>query len=322
MLALIAATAILGAASFACGMLPLSLTLSKSYMNRLTLVGTGLLLGTALGVIIPEGIEVLVEASPHSEIPSTRIALSLLIGFAFMLLVEQYSSHSGHYHHGYELPRAENSHARADAGSSAIVDFDAELDELESEQGISQDERTTRKVQARRSVDGDSPSSPGNLSQAIPLTLGLIIHSIADGVALGVSFASEGGAATGLSIIVFLAIIIHKLPTSLALMTSLLATSLPRSDCKKHLVAFSISTPLSTIATYTSIVFFGGEGNMTWTGTALLLSGGSFLYVATSVSQDGGPHGDDVSKPLRLSFIVFGMFIPFGLSSLFGHGHN
>ncbi|KAF9257502.1 ZIP-like iron-zinc transporter [Marasmius fiardii PR-910] len=305
MLALIALSAILGAASFACGMLPLSLTLSKSYMSRLTLMGTGLLLGTALGVIIPEGLETLVEANPNSEIPSTRIALSLLIGFTFMLLVEQYTSHFSHHHHGYELPRTNPGN---NAGSSTIVDFDAELDDLESEQGISQGEH--------------SSSSSGDPSQAIPLTVGLVIHSIADGLALGVSFASESGAATGLSIIIFLAIIIHKLPTSLALTTSLLATSLPRPDCKKHLAAFSISTPLSAVATYAFMVFFGGKGNPTWTGTALLLSGGTFLYVATLVSQHTGPQGDDVSKPTRLGFIVLGMFTPFILSSLFGHGHD
>ncbi|KAL0575294.1 hypothetical protein V5O48_006671 [Marasmius crinis-equi] len=285
------------------------------------MVGTGLLLGTALGVIIPEGLEALVEAHPGSEIPSARIALSLLIGFTFMLLVEQVTSH-GHHHHGYELPLSNSSNSRGGLGTSS-VDFDAELDELENEQGVASQEGSTRKTRSRSISDEDlSGSGSGDPSQAFALTIGLVVHSLADGLALGVSFASEAGAATGLSIVVFLAIIIHKLPTSLALTTSLLATSLPRPDCKKHLAAFSVSTPVSTVATYFFITFFGGKGNPTWTGTALLLSGGTFLYVATLVSQHVSTHGDDISKPKRLAFIVLGMFIPFILSSLLGHGHD
>ncbi|KAK1236151.1 hypothetical protein PQX77_000602 [Marasmius sp. AFHP31] len=283
-------------------------------MSRLTMVGTGLLLGTALGVIIPEGLEALVEAKPGSEIPSTRIALSLLAGFTFMLLVEQFTSHAGHHHHGYELPLSNPNNER---GSS--VDFDAELDELENEQGVASQQSSGSRTRKTRSEDFTGSGDP---SQALPLTVGLVVHSLADGLALGVSFASESGAATGLSIVVFLAIIVHKLPTSLAMTTSLLATSLPRPDCKKHLAVFSASTPVSTVATYFFITFFGGKGNPTWTGTALLLSGGSFLYVATLVSQHMGSHGEDLSKLMRLGFIVLGMFIPFVLSSLLGHGHD
>ncbi len=53
--------------------------------------------------------------------------------------------------------------------------------------------------------------------EGLPLTLGLVIHSLADGLALGASALplsgtdGEGSASsTGLSLIVFLALIIHK----------------------------------------------------------------------------------------------------------------
>ncbi|EEB90864.1 hypothetical protein MPER_10873, partial [Moniliophthora perniciosa FA553] len=194
-------------------------------------------------VIIPEGLEALIEANPKAEIPSSRIALSLLFGFMFMFLVEQFTSGHNHSHGShYELPTT-------NPDNDSTLDFDAELDELESEQAVSHD---------------------GDPSQALSLTIGLVIHSLADGLALGVSFAS--GVTSSLSAIVFLAIIIHKLPTALALTTSLLATSLPRPDCKKHLAAFSVSTPVASIVTYSFIDFFGGKGNAEWTGTALLLS--------------------------------------------------
>ncbi|ESK95787.1 zinc transporter zip9-like [Moniliophthora roreri MCA 2997] len=310
MLAILLMATLLGVLSFGCGMLPLSFALSRDFLNRLTMVGTGLLLGTALGVIIPEGLEALIEANPKAGIPSSRIALPLLFGFTFMFLVEQFTSGPSHGSH-YELPTT-------NLDNDSTVDFDAELDELESEQAISQSQQQQRKRSARSE---DSLSSGGNPSQALPLTLGLVIHSLADGLALGVSFAS--GATSTLSAIVFLAIIIHKLPTSLALTTSLLATSLPRPDCKKHLAAFSVSTPVASVVTYSFIEFFGGKGNAEWTGTALLLSGGTFLYVATLVSQHSTSHAaGEMNKVRRVAFVILGMFIPFALSSLLGHGHE
>ena len=49
-------------------------------------------------------------------------------------------------------------------------------------------------------------------SKALPMTLGLVIHSLADGLALGAAASSsdDGGNSTELSIVVFLALIIHK----------------------------------------------------------------------------------------------------------------
>jgi len=43
-----------------------------------------------------------------------------------------------------------------------------------------------------------------------PLTLGLIIHSLADGLALGASAAGEDNSDMSLSLVVFFALIIHK----------------------------------------------------------------------------------------------------------------
>jgi len=44
--------------------------------------------------------------------------------------------------------------------------------------------------------------------RAYPLTLGLVVHGLADGLALGVS--ALGDTETDLSLVVFLALIIHK----------------------------------------------------------------------------------------------------------------
>src|SRR5487761_1504596 len=101
-------------------------------MSTLSALGTGLLLGAALGVIIPEyvcefysaplaahptrtqphldnGLSRGIEALAHSRTPSNAldgasIALPLLFGFTFMLVVEQLSSSHTHQRHHAHRP--------------------------------------------------------------------------------------------------------------------------------------------------------------------------------------------------------------------------
>ncbi|KAJ3814064.1 Zinc/iron permease [Lentinula aff. lateritia] len=308
MFSLLVMTTLLGASSFGCGMLPLSFVFSKTHLSQLTTLGSGLLLGTALGVIIPEGIEALADAHPSFEISAPRVALSLLCGFTFMLIVEQLFSLHSHSPASATKPTANVKPTNSE------VQFDAELGELEGEQGM-----------ARSTVDWVAPVQAESSAQiqAIPLTLGLVIHSLADGFALGVSFfpSNESKSSSSLSAIVFLAIIIHKLPTSLALTSSLLATSLSRPQCKKHLAVFSVSTPIAALLSYVALDFFGGAEHADWPGTALLLSGGTFLNVATLVSHRSDANPSEMSERTRLTLTVLGIFVPFLLSSLLGHGH-
>jgi solute carrier family 39 (zinc transporter), member 9 len=57
MLILLSVTMFVG--SFVSGLIPLTLSLSESKMRFITIIGAGLLVGTALAVIIPEGVNTL-----------------------------------------------------------------------------------------------------------------------------------------------------------------------------------------------------------------------------------------------------------------------
>src|SRR5258708_7106867 len=87
---------------------------------------------------------------------------------------------------------------------------------------------------------GPQPSQ-GRSARANPLTLGLVIHSLADGLALG---ASSGASMEGsisdhpLTLIVFFALLIHKAPTSLALSSALLSC-MPRPRIRLHIAVFA-----------------------------------------------------------------------------------
>lgn len=207
-----------------------------------------------------------------------------------MLVIEQLLSPHSHSH-GAHLPVPNKSSQASTSSSSARVEFDVELGELERAEGI-----TPEPVHVP-SIPSASPEAQSR-SRAYPLTFGLVIHALADGLALGSSALSGGGSETGsqanapffsgLSIVVFLALIIHKgifsslcnesvtklsvAPTALALTTSLLTIGLPRSECKRHIAVFSASTPVGALVTYLLLTLFstGSPGN--WPGTALLVS--------------------------------------------------
>ncbi|KAF1937033.1 ZIP metal ion transporter-like protein [Clathrospora elynae] len=72
LLMLLALSTIMGIASFLAGILPLSFNLSSRQLRIITLLGTGVLVGTSLIVIIPEGIETMYSAGAKSHSRSVR----------------------------------------------------------------------------------------------------------------------------------------------------------------------------------------------------------------------------------------------------------
>lgn len=190
---------------------------------------------------------------------------------------------------------------------------------------------------------------------SVSTLIGLLLHSLSDGISLGASSASSsrGGDEGNLSSVVFLAIMLHKAPTAFALSNVLLNSPSPptKSFIRRSLVLFSVSAPLGAIATYLVLrllVGGGGQGLEWYTGVTLVFSGGTFLFVATSHvassstenqhastgggHETGGPDGDDVdeggtvsvavSQRLQLALVLAGMVTPALLSRLVGHGHG
>ncbi|KAJ3652226.1 hypothetical protein Zmor_018208 [Zophobas morio] len=88
--------------SFLAGSIPLFFSFSEDKLKRITAFGAGLLVGTALAVIIPEGVRALLhEEAPKDVHPQQEghhekdnlsvIGISLVLGFIFMLMVDQIS---------------------------------------------------------------------------------------------------------------------------------------------------------------------------------------------------------------------------------------
>jgi len=82
------------------------------------------------------------------------------------------------------------------------IHFDVVLDELECEEGMISPGPQASTRQMLRNTRSKS------VQRAYPLSLGLVVHALVDGYALGVSSLDTRSGA--ISFVVFLAIIIHK----------------------------------------------------------------------------------------------------------------
>ncbi|KAJ6263262.1 Zinc transporter [Drechslerella dactyloides] len=272
--------------SIAAGILPLALSLSRKRVQAISSFGMGLLVGTSLIVIIPEGVSTLYsaytteqptpDAGPlrhrdndapgvsepehhhHEASPERYVGLALVLGFVFMYFIQILSTWTSR---------------------------------------INERQYSTISVNTLRSFATSEPveSSPPSTA-SFATTLGLLIHATADGIALG---ASANASKPSLGLIVFFAIMLHKAPAAFGLVAILLKQGLSKRQARGHLVAFSVAAPIGAFATWLAIALLGRKTNDAalqhqhtewWTGILLLFSAGTFLFVAMHAMQeiDGG----------------------------------
>ncbi|KAM0756558.1 Zip-domain-containing protein [Meredithblackwellia eburnea MCA 4105] len=330
-------------ASFA----PLYFTLSQTRIQTISTYATGLLVGAALVIIIPEGVEGVYEskAGKHHEEMGGWIGGALLFGFMLMYIIDTFSPHA----HSEAIRPSRTKRASLYRSVSSI----SELEPLSVSHSLSHqhDSHVREESPTRLSFDWDteemstptSPAlnsapasaSPSSASRrpntSLSTVIGLLAHSLADGISLGAAsisgtttIGSSGGA--GLEMIVFIAIMLHKAPTAFALASLLIAdASCTQSFIRKSLIAFSLASPVGAILTYVLLGIVGvGEGSDMgwWTGMALVFSGGTFLFVATHVMvKKDGQHKEEsenlatggvrpMSDTAKVALVIAGMVTP------------
>jgi zinc transporter 9 len=285
-------------------------------MRLISAVGTGLLVGTALIVIIPEGIETLysAETSPHvaatveAPVRGAGAALSLHIhpeaekpksnANSFVQYSEPLSLRSapidieslypGSLHHVRAAPDKHSDHEETSShawiGVSLITGFILMylIDVLPS---LSTSPRGQHiPLAALNSDTPTTPIAPPPHSHPHSTTIGLVIHSFADGIALGASSATPSTQNT-LGLIVFAAILVHKAPAAFGLTAVLLKQGVSKRAARGHLLLFSLAAPFGALATWTFVNLLGKagisssgqNGGTWWTGMVLIFSGGTFL---------------------------------------------
>jgi len=102
--------------------------------------------------------------------------------------------------------------------------------------------------------------------------LGLSLHSLVTGIALGTSVMVPE-----LGLIVFLAIILHKLPASLSLTSLFLKEGYPNKKLFFYLTTFSLMVPIGALITF----LFLQHTSIKTIGALTAFSAGTFLHVAS-----------------------------------------
>lgn len=200
-LVLILLTVVMLVGSYLAGSIPLVVNLSEEKLKVITVFGAGLLVGTALAVIIPEGIRAL-----YSDIlPPAALSQPLN-----KVVIEPPNVHS-------------SSISNNNAPNGAGAESDG-ANEYTSTIGLSLVlgfvfMMVVDQISSRRNTD--SYGSDRNSTA----TIGLVVHAAADGVALGAAATTSHH---DVEIIVFFAIMLHKAPAAFGLVSFLLHEGIER----------------------------------------------------------------------------------------------
>ncbi|KAG7229193.1 hypothetical protein INR49_013136 [Caranx melampygus] len=314
---------------YVAGTIPLAVNFSEERLKLITVLGAGLLCGTALAVIIPEGVHALYEEILEGRISKSAVLPAMNEQNLFVLqhILEKHSfsqflsgdartNKCGHHSHGQVgVAEVSDTKVEADVALGASGKHEHSHEQLHACIGVSLVlgfvfMLLVDQIGSSHVHNTEDPESARVSSSKITTTLGLVVHAAADGVALG---AAASTSQTSVQLIVFVAIMLHKAPAAFGLVSFLMHAGLERNRIRKHLL--SSKEALSDVNA---------------TGVAMLFSAGTFLYVATvhvlpevgggghSHAPAGGNGGKGLSK-VEVGALVLGCLIPLVLSV--GHHH-
>jgi zinc and cadmium transporter len=133
----------------------------------------------------------------------------------------------------------------------------------------------------------------------IPAFLGISLHSLLDGIALG-----AGLILPRLGPVVLLAVLIHKMPDSISISSILLSAGWSRRKVALLNLLFSLTTPVGALLAYLFFRALSPEH----VAVAIGISAGTFLAIATA---DILPqvHRVEQRNPLTLVFLLGGLAV-------------
>ncbi len=204
--------------------------LTNTQLEDMTGIASGLLLTSALLLVVPEGFHVAAQAAHQTGLDEVfvfapvTLGFTVLLGFVVMLLLEGFGiGHAVHEEH----------HDHAEGHGHAHVHH---------------------------------PTSPAVLA------IGLSVHAVADGIAIGAAAATGE---SSFSLLVAVAVILHRVPAAFSLGVFAMHESGSRGH--RELLTFAVATPIATVLSFQVL----DQASEKLVALALLFSAGTFLYVAT-----------------------------------------
>lgn len=293
-------------ASLAGGWLPALFRLSHLRMQLLMSLVGGMMIGVACLHLLPQAI------SQLNHLP--WLSASLLAGVLSMLFLLRF----GHVHH----------HGEAASGHADCGHIPGDL--LTSHNDCGHDHQTDTHsapelVSLSISVESENQAEPRKHRLSwVGLFLGLALHTLFDGVALGASVVSEAGYSNAASLSLFglgtfLAVALHK-PLDAMSITSVMTAGgwTPRSLAVIN-GSFALACPAGAL-----LFWFGTstlDSSTHLVGCALAFSAGAFLCIAlTDLIPEVLNHQHD---KVKLSLVLcLGSALAIGIELLPGHNHR
>eukprot|EP00892_Ulva_mutabilis_P011241 jgi/Ulvmu1/848/UM010_0222.1 len=289
------------------GVIPLAVSASGDWLKWMQLLGAGVMLSCALAVVLPEGFNAL-HTSKHldtsdrngnerteedpllsrvdhdhqhsSDVPHWMPGSALLAGFLMMVLF-QFAHHK---------------HKAADGGMSTTI-HDPLLDCSKAPCGLSP---------LHAGVSSQDPDD-----SASSVLIALIIHSVADGLAVGIASLSKS---IRLAVSIGFAMVLHKGPVAFGLTAFLfgkressaavlrvgsplvhpqmahacsVAGAVWQRDAAidfllrlQDLIIFTLASPTAALVSYFVLRPFSGSASDKFVAVCVLFSAGTFIYAA------------------------------------------
>lgn len=192
-------------------------------MGRLTSLSGGVLLGSALLIIVPEGFHIAEELG--EDLPEVLLGGAFLAGFLVMIALEGWGlGHSIHEEHHDHSATHGHGHVHHPASGSS-------------------------------------------------LPIGLSVHAVADGLAVG---AAAAGGETAAAALIAVAVLLHKVPAAFSLGIFATHERATTNQALRDVAIFSVMTPIALVIASQVL-----NDEPRWLVLALMFSAGTFLYVAT-----------------------------------------
>jgi len=324
-------TLVLFILTFLVGLIPIKCNVRPFYMNIIAVLAAGLILGTAILIVLPGGIEILLHGlhddhdeeddhdhededhsdeedhedeghddhdEPEEELDNRFMGIAIIGGIILMMIVNRLSP--GHQH-GHGLP---------DFSTTKKIDNNVELVRVgKSEPEVVEED-----------LSETSEAQPKTILQKISaITIGLLVHAIFDGVALGVVTFGED---EELSASVFIAIMGHKVSEALSLSVILISKGLSIWELVLNIFLLSLATPIGALITFlvVDVGTASTEDAGETVGYCMLFACGTFLGVMIEHIIPGLK----TLEPERFSWIqllvfTIGTLLPLALPM--DHGH-
>jgi zinc and cadmium transporter len=294
-------------ASLAGGWLPSMFRISHLRMQLLMSLVGGMMIGVACLHLLPQAISQLNNPAWLSG--------SLLLGVLCMLFLLRF----GHVHH-----HGEAASTHADCGHIPAITPTDDCSHTHDHDHDSHHDHDHEELVDVTSPGAPAPAPARHRLSWVGLFLGLALHTLFDGVALGASVVSEAGSSTAASFSLFglgtfLAVALHK-PLDAMSITSVMSAGgwAPRSLAVIN-GGFALACPAGAL-----LFWFGTSALDSSThivGCALAFSAGAFLCIAlTDLIPEVLNHQHD---RVKLSLVlILGSILAIGIEFLPGHNHG